>query len=74
MLRIWTAPSSFFPKHEMSMVPSREKPRCDRSPVDGVWCGGEFVCRKMTLRVLGNLGRYIWLIFDVGDVSGRAER
>ena len=74
MLRIWTAPSSFFPKHEMSMVPSGEKPRWDRSPVDGVWSGGEFVCWKMTLRVLGNLGRYIWLIFDVGGVKGRADK
>ena len=56
MLRIWTAPSLRFPKHEMSMVPSGEKPRWDRTPVDGV-SGGEFVCWKMTLRVLGNLGR-----------------
>ena len=34
---------------------SRRAWSCSES--DGVWSGGEFVCLKMTLRVLGNLGR-----------------
>ena len=45
MLRIWTAVAGY-PKHEMSMVPSGEKPRWDSFLVDGVWSGHEAVVGK----------------------------
>ena len=71
MLRIQIAPSL---EHEMSMVPSGEKLRWDGYPVDGVRSRVGFIRWKTILRVFGNLGRYIWLIFDVGGVRGSAER